>query len=101
SRADVEHSCGCRAFAGAQAASVCPLGTERMPAQKISSANAASTSDSESQVAVKALMARFTYGKAKKSTMMTTSGGSARNMSAKTTIRKLAGLKCSERAMAS
>ena len=43
-----------------RAASVWPLGTERMPAQKISSANAASTSDSASQVAVNALIARPT-----------------------------------------
>ena len=72
-----------------------------MPAQKISSAKAASTSESASHVAVKALIARPTYGKAKNSTMITTSGGSARNASANTTIRKLAGLKWNERAMAS
>ena len=76
------------------------FGTDRMPAQKISSANAASTSDSASQVAVNALIAKLTYGNAKNSTMITTSGGSARSASAKTTIRKLAGLNWKARTMA-
>src|SRR3954467_15864766 len=49
-----------------RAASVCPFGTARMPAQKISSAKAASTRDNASHVAVKALIDRPTYGKAKK-----------------------------------
>ena len=45
-----------------RAASYCPFGMETIPAQKISSAKAPSTSESESHVAVKALIGSPAYG---------------------------------------
>jgi len=84
-----------------RAASRCPTGSERKPAQMLSSAYAASTSDSARQVAVNADMDRLMKGNAKKNTISSTSGGSARNTSANITTGTLAQRLPLERTMAS
>src|SRR5262245_58142548 len=72
-----------------RAASHCPRGTARMPAQKISSANAARTPERASQVATKPVRRTPTVGRAKYRIMMSTSGGSARSTSTATMMKKL------------
>ena len=59
------------------------------------------TKDSAIHVAVKADIETGIYGKAKNNIMMTTSGGSARMMSAKQMMKKLTDLSCSARSTAS
>src|SRR6218665_3331235 len=57
-----------------RAASICPAGTARIPAHTLSSAEAASTSDSDNQVTAKADSGTPSEGKPKYSTMITTRG---------------------------
>src|ERR1043165_5373915 len=68
-----------------------------MPAQKISSANEASTSESTSHSTANDGMLTPTLGSPKYTISTITSGGSARNMSTNTTISALSGLTWNER----
>src|SRR5215831_10856653 len=84
-----------------RAASHWPFGTDRMPAQKISSAKAASTSASTSQSTANDGRLIPTLGRPKYTSSTRTSGGSARNTSANTTISALTGSTRNARASAS
>ncbi len=76
-----------------RAASHCPRGTARMPAQKISSAKAARIAASAIQVATKPEKRTPTVGSAKYRIMMRTSGGIARSTSTASTMSRFTGLK--------